>query len=213
MKKNVPIVINIGEYTWRIEDGVSPLHLFSYNHEEADSRMAPHASKSSGNVVIVAKDTDVLMFLIYSYSTCVISKERVLKCDTNSYAIIGTVCKYLGNTVSRNILQYRAITGCDTTSFFYRIQKISPFKEVLKKSSYLGLIECLGINKFLSNTDIDNCMTFIQTVLYGGNIIEAYIETRINIHDNQRTKSSMTLPPDPNSATQVIFRAHNHCCY
>ena len=175
--------------------------------------MAPHASKSSGNVVIVAKDTDVLILLIYSYSTCVISKERVLKYDTNSYANIGTVCKYLGNTVSRNILQYHAITGCDTTSFFYRIEKISPFKEVLKKSSYLGLIECLGINKFLSNTDIDNCMTFVQTVLYGGNINEVYIETRINIYDNQRTKSSMTLPPDPNSATQVIFRAHNHCYY
>ena len=71
----------------------------------------------------------------------------------------------------------------------------------------------MGINKFLSNTDIDNCMTFIQTVLYGGNINEVYIETRINIYDNQRTKSSMTLPPDPNSATQVIFRAHNHCYY
>ena len=175
--------------------------------------MAPHASKSSRDVVIVAKDTDVLMLLIYSYSMCVISKERVLKYDTNSYANIGTVCKYLGNTVSRNILQYHAITGCDTTSFFYRIEKISPFKEILKKPSYLGLIECLGINKFLSNTDIDNCMTFIQTVLYSGNINEAYIETRINIYDNQRTKSSMTLPPDPNSATQVIFRAHNHCYY
>ena len=56
-------------------------------------------------------------------------------------------------------------------------------------------------------------MTFIQTVLYGGNINEAFVETRTNIYDNQRTKSSMTLPPDPNSATQVIFRAHNHCYY
>ena len=107
------------------------------------------------------------MLLIYSYSTCAISKEWVLKYDTNSYANIGTECKYLGNTVSRNILQYHVITGCDTTSFFYRIGKISPFKEVLKKSSCLGLIECLGKNKSLSNTDIENCMTFIQTVLYG----------------------------------------------
>ena len=31
-------------------------------------------------------------------------------------------------------------------------------------------------------------MTFIQTVLYGRNINEAYVETRINIYDNQRTK-------------------------
>ena len=74
-EKNVPIVINVGEYTWRIEDGVSPLHLFSCNHEEADSKIALHASKSSGDHVIVAKDTDVLILLIYSYSTCAMSKE------------------------------------------------------------------------------------------------------------------------------------------
>ena len=36
----VPIIINDGEYTWRIEDGVSPLKLFSTNHEEPDSRIA-----------------------------------------------------------------------------------------------------------------------------------------------------------------------------
>ena len=130
------------------------------------------------------------MLLIYSYSTCEISKEWVLKYDTNSYANIGTVCKYLGSTVSRNILQYHAITGWDffSASFFYIIGKTSPFKEVLKKSSWLGLIECLGKNKSFSNTDIENCMTFIQTVLYGRNINEAYVETRINIYDNQRTK-------------------------
>ena len=121
-------MINVGEYTWRIEDGVSPLRLFSCNHEEADSRIALHASKSSGNVVIVAKDTGVLMLLIYSYSTCATLKEWVLKYDTNSYANIGTLCKYLWNTVSRNILQCHPITGYDTTSFFYRIGKISSVK-------------------------------------------------------------------------------------
>ena len=29
------------------------------------------------------------------------------------------------------ILQYRAITDCDTTSFFYRIEKINPVLEKL----------------------------------------------------------------------------------
>ena len=213
-EKKVPIVINVGEYTWKIQDGVSPLHLFSWYHEEADSRIAIHASKSSGNIVIVAKDSDVLMLLIYSYSTCAICKEWVLKYDTNSYANIGTVCKYLGNAVSRNILQYYAIIGCDTASFFFtELEKLAQVKEVLRKSSCLGLIECLGKNKSLSNTDIENCMTFIQTVLYGGNINEAFVETRTNIYDNQRTKSSMTLPPDPDSATHIILQAHYECYY
>ena len=35
-------------------------------------------------------------------------------------------------------------------------------------------------NKSSSNTDIENCMTFTQTVPYGRNINEAYPETRIN---------------------------------
>ena len=134
-EKNVPIVINVGEYTWRIEDGVSPLYLFSCNHVEGDSRIALHASKSSGNIVIVSKDTDVLMLLIYSYSPCAISKEWVLKYDTSSFANIGTVCKYLGNTVSRNILQYHAITGCDTNSFFTELGKLAHSKRTLKNQA------------------------------------------------------------------------------
>ena len=38
----VPIIINDGDHTWRIEDGVSALKLFFSNHEEADSRIAPY---------------------------------------------------------------------------------------------------------------------------------------------------------------------------
>ena len=119
----------------------------------------------------------------------------------------------MGNTVSRNIVQYHANTGCGTTSFFGRIGKINPFKEVLKKSNFLTLIKnarelSLGKNKSLSNADIESCMKFAQTVLYGGNINEAYSGTRINIYRNLKTKSSMTLHPDPDCATQDIVRAH-----
>ena len=143
---------------------------------------------------------------------CGISEECVEKYDTNSYANIGTIWKNLGSTISRNILQYHAIAGCDTTMFLNRIRKNSSFKEVLKESSCLSLIECLGKNKSLSNTDIE-IFIFTLTVLYGENINEAYVETRINIYDNQKTVSSMTLPPDPDCATQIIVRVHFHCYY
>ena len=110
------------------------------------------------------KNTDILMLLVYGHSTCAITKEWVLKYDKNSYANIGAICKYLGNTVSRNILQYYAIIGGDATSFFYTIGKINSFKEVPKKSSCLGLIKPLGENWSWSNTDIGDFLTFIQTV-------------------------------------------------
>ena len=107
--KNFAVIVNDGEYTWRIEDGVSPLQLFSCDHELADSRFAIHASKSSGNVVLLAKHADVLMLLIYSCSICGISKEWVLNDDTSSYANIGIIGKCLENTVGRN----RITVPCD----------------------------------------------------------------------------------------------------
>ena len=132
------LIMNDRVLTWTIEDGVSLLQLLSCNQ----NLQSLHASKSSVKVAIVAKEADFLMFLIYSYSTCEISKEWVLNYDNNSYANIGTVCTYLGNTISRNISQYHVITGCDTASFFYRNGKINPIKEVRKKSRCFSLIKC-----------------------------------------------------------------------
>ena len=56
-------------------------------------------------------------------------------------------------------------------------------------------------------------MTSIQSVLYGGNINEIYVETRISIYKNQKTKNSTTLPPHPNPDSQIIFRAHYQCYF
>ena len=119
-----------------------------------------------------------------------ILKEWVLKYDNNSYANIGTVRKYMGNNSRRNILQYYAIIGCDATSFFYIIGKLNPFKEVFKNQSAVS-IKCLVENNYLSNADVEDFLTFIQTFPYGGNIYECYVEKRICIYDNQKTKFSM----------------------
>ena len=85
------MVINDVEYAWRIEDGFSPLQLFPYYHEEADSRIVLDLSKSCRNIIIVEKDTDILLLLIYSYSMCAVSQVWVLKNDTHSYFDIGTI--------------------------------------------------------------------------------------------------------------------------
>ena len=114
----------------------------------------------------------MLIFLIYSYSTCVISKGCMLKYKTNSCANIST--KY-------------NIWGILSVKIYYNtILRIN--------------------NKRLS--DIDDCM---QNILYIENIKESYFETRISMQQNQKTKSSMALPPDPDCATQVILRGHYQC--
>ena len=143
--KNVAVINNDGEHTKKIDDRVS-LQLFSCNRE-ADSKIALQASKFRANVMVVLKDTDVLMPLIYSHSTCAISKECVLKYGKNSYPNVGTIRKNFGNTVSRNILQYYAILGCDKFSFFYIDEKINTCQKSPEKMKLLGLTEYSGENK------------------------------------------------------------------
>ena len=67
----------------------------------------------------------------------------------NSYANKVQYARIETPSVEISYIQRHAITGCETNSFFYRIKKISLFKEVLKKSSCLSLIEYLGKNKSL----------------------------------------------------------------
>ena len=45
-------------------------------------------------------------------------------------------------------------------------------------------------------------------MLYGGKPNENYVETRVRIYELMKVKSSMPLPPDPDSVEQVINRSH-----
>ena len=56
-------------------------------------------------------------------------------------------------------------------------------------------------------------MAYTQAVLYDGNIHEGYPETRIKVYDDQKIKSPMALPHDPDCVTQDIVRAHYQCYY
>ena len=42
--------------------------LFTSNQEEADTRIAPHCSESSKPVLVKAKDTDILILMVYAFA-------------------------------------------------------------------------------------------------------------------------------------------------
>ena len=42
--------------------------LFTSNQEEADTRIAPHCSESSKPVLVKAKDTDILVLMVYAFA-------------------------------------------------------------------------------------------------------------------------------------------------
>ena len=50
------------------------------------------------------------------------------------YADILVICQYFGDILYESILLFHAITGCDTTSYMYRIGKIRVFQKLIKNS-------------------------------------------------------------------------------
>lgn len=122
---------------------------------------------------------DVLLLLAFAYNKKSPSKHWFMKYETEKYADIEWVVEYLGNDVSKHLLQLHDITGCDTTSYFYRVGKISMLKKVLNDPSYMSFIENLGRLKELPERDIVECTKFVQTLMYAGRQNEEYVATRI----------------------------------
>jgi len=194
---DIPITITEEENTIRIDhSGWS--YLAICNHEEADSRMPLHAANCNSDCVIVSKDTDVFLLLIY---------------DNEKFVNIGNVFTYLGIHMTENILKFHSLTGCDTTLYFFRVGKIKVWKKLLKSPAKINLINSLGLTKDLSINDEQNCQKFIQTVMYNGTEEEEYIATRVRLYKKQSTKTSIALPPDPDSCKQAIKRAHFQSYY
>ena len=46
-----------------------------------------------------------------------------MKFDNNKYADIGKIQQFYGHDVTASLPTFHAITGCDTTSYFYGIGK------------------------------------------------------------------------------------------
>ena len=68
-RKNMPfpMIVNNKYKTMHISS-TEVSEMFSCNHEEADYRIVLHALLCKENLVVVAKDTDVLVLLIWAYS-------------------------------------------------------------------------------------------------------------------------------------------------
>ena len=134
----MPITINEGENTIRI-DQTGWSYLDICNHEEADSRIPLHAAVSNTDCMIVSNDTDVFLFLIYAFYKCKSQKTWYMKYDNDKYVDIGKVFVYLGINMTENLLKFRSLTGCDSTSYFYRVGKIKVWKKLLKNPENMHL--------------------------------------------------------------------------
>ena len=183
------------------------------DHEEADTMLVLMAYLLKKDAIIVSKDTDVLVLLIWAYNHYQIKDIWILKYDAEKYVDIGAICEALCSVICEALPSFHAITGCDTTSYLYRVGKVTAFKKLVANRHKAILLKSLGVEKELTESSISDVKEFIRSVLYAGQPSERYIDTRIRLYRNLKVKSSLPLPPDGFSVIQVIKRAHHQIYY
>ena len=200
----IPLVFTESSRTWMITpNGVQLLE--DCNHHEADTRIIRHASLSQGPVVVVAADTDVFVLLVFANRKISPAETWSMKIGKDSFVDIGRVCEVYGD-VCDTLPAFHSVTGCDTTSYPYMVGKIKPLKRLVEKQkSYL--LHSFGVppRSFRAEGDV---LSLMQLVLYPGRDGEDYVQTRIRMYEQQKTKSSLSLLPDKHSAEQHLKRAN-----
>ena len=78
-----------------------------------------------------------------------------------------------------------------------------PIQQGFEKHRKLITLTALGVNIKFSDEYVEVCKRFIQIVMYAG------YNTRIRLFKQQRTKTTMRIPPDADSAKQAIHRIHH----
>jgi len=156
-----PYIMTTRDATFLIGENVSLLHLC--NHEEADTRLVLHAYMANSDVVIVATDTDILMIMIWVYHMYNLSFNWYFKFKHNKFASISRICSFLGPVLCKNILAFHGLSGCDTTSYFYRIGKVRIMKKLLESPVNACLfLQELGKDEYPSEKTLDNAKELIM---------------------------------------------------
>ena len=89
------------------------------------------ASQETNDVVVAAKDTDVLVLLLWTYAHDNIKHNGFFKYDAEKYGNVSKICDYLGKDICESILAFHTVTGSDITSYFFRAGKVKIFKKIL----------------------------------------------------------------------------------
>ena len=84
---------------------------------------------------------------------------------------------------------------------------MSIFKKVILDTNRCVMLKPLWKDKDLKKSEIWLIRNF-KTVVYSGKEDEDYVATRARIYQGLKSKSSMLLPPDPDSIIDVMKRVH-----
>ena len=117
------IVVDVGfteELKARLSKTTTDLAQLRATHEEADTRLVLHAMYSQFNTVgVSSRDTNVLVLLIANFLRVLCERLWMLSgtAKKRQYIPIDAVFQNLRRGSGTNLLQFHALTGCESTSF------------------------------------------------------------------------------------------------
>ena len=187
--------------------------LFKSNHKEADTRMTLRALYKNANTVIVSKDTDVLILLVYMYALKTITLKWCKKIDNEKFTDVRKIVEYYGKDVILKLPHIHAVIGCDTMSYLHGVGKIKVFKKCVNSKENINLLLDIGVLSTINEKTVGKVSKFIQTMCYSGMEDESVTEKRVIIYKQLKTKTSHLIPLDENSMLHTIKRIYYQLYY
>ena len=109
------------------------------NHEKADSKIIYRVCQGDTPVLVRAKDTDIFVLLVFAKSLAQPKSEWTMQTDRHECIGIDKVYLYVVDDIAQTLLQFHAITDCDTTPFKFKRGKVPSMKNLLK-NKHLSLL-------------------------------------------------------------------------
>lgn len=179
---------------------VQTLDCLYSDQEEADTRIILHVayeSRFSQQILVKSVDTDVLILLVHFYTSVPdlnkITLHVQLEHSTNKRFIsVDKIVYNLGKSICSCLLSIHCLTGCDTTSAFYKIWKRTAF-DVLRKN-----VHCLEkLSKLPLLPEQEALKRVIKYILLFYKNKATGIGTLNNLRLRMATKSNKPSPSFP----------------
>ena len=97
-------------------------------------------------MVVVSKDTDVLVIMVYAFAKFEPSKEWYLKIDHKKYVDVKSIVNHFGRNICLKLPHIHALTGCDITSFLHGVGKVKVLKKLENNEDMIYLLDEMGNN-------------------------------------------------------------------
>ena len=124
--------------------------------------MALHALYRNTNAVIVSKDDDELVLLVYTFVLKNITSRSCMKTDNDKFIEVGKIVEYYGKNVIQKLPHIHAVTGCDTTPYLHSVEKIKVFKKSMNSKEKMNLLQDTGVPSTIDEKTVGKVSKFIQ---------------------------------------------------